>query len=78
MTFKNFYLEQTHAEVDKAVSNKDWQDFRKSLKGLSTSTKLQKLSQWVKKKNASKKAKLQVSNYKGALRRAGLLKPEKH
>lgn len=78
MDFKKFYSEQTHAEVDKAVSNKDWQTFRKSLKGLSTPTKLQKLSQWVKKKGGSKKAELQVSNYKGALRRAGLLKPQKN
>lgn len=77
MDFKKFYIEQTHAEVDKVVSDKDWQTFRKGLKGLSTSTKLQKLSQWVKKKNASKKSKLQVSNYKGALKRAGLLKPKK-
>lgn len=77
MTFKIFYIEQTHAEVDKAVSDKDWQNFRKNLKGLSTSTKLQKLSQWTNKKKKSKKAKLQVSNYKGALRRAGLLKPTK-
>jgi hypothetical protein len=78
MTFKIFYIEQTHAEIDKVVSDKDWQNFRKSLKGLSTSTKLQKLSQWVNKKNGSKKAKLQSSNYKGALRRAGLLEPQKN
>ena len=74
VNFKQFYKEQTHLEIDKAVSDKGWQTFRKNLKGLSTSTKLQKLSQWVNKKNESKKAKLQASNYRGALRRAGLLK----
>lgn len=78
MHFKKFYIEQTHAQIDKAVSNKDWQTFRKNLKGLSTTTKLQKLSQWVNKKGGSKKAKLQADNYRGALRRAGLMKPKKH
>ena len=78
MNFKKFFTEQTHAEVNKAVSDKGWQKFRKSLKGLSTSTKLQKLSQWVKNKKSSKKAKLQASNYRGALRRGGQLAPKKN
>lgn len=65
--------EETHEQIDKAVSTNDWQKFRKSLKGLSTSTKLSKLSSWVKKKGGSKRAKLQVHNYKGALKRGGLL-----
>jgi hypothetical protein len=77
MNFKTFFNEATHQQIDKAVSASDWQKFRKSLKGLSTSTKLQKLSNWVSKKHDSKKAKLQASNYRGALRRGGQLKPEK-
>lgn len=76
MNFKSFYKEATHQQIDKVVSDKDWQSFRKKLKGLSTTTKLQKLSQWVRKKNNSKKAKLQADNYRGALRRGGLLKPK--
>ena len=72
--FKTLFLEATHEEIDKAVSSDSWQDFRKGLKGLSTSSKLQKLSQWVSKHNNSSKAKLQASNYRGALRRGGQLK----
>jgi len=77
MNFKDYFTEATHQQIDKVVSNKDWQKFRENLKGLSTSTKLQKLSNWVHKKHGSKKAKLQASNYRGALRRGGQLKPGK-
>jgi hypothetical protein len=76
VNFKIFYKEATHQQIDKAVADKDWQSFRKTLKGLSTTTKLQKLSQWVNKKKNSKKAKLQADNYRGALRRGGLLNPK--
>lgn len=72
--FQTLFSEATHEEIDKAVSSDEWQKFRKSLKGLSTSSKLQKLSQWVSKHKGSKKAKLQASNYRGALRRGGQLK----
>ena len=73
ISFREYIKEQTHKEIASAVRPKDWQTFRKSLKGLSTSTKLQKLSQWVSKKGGSKKAKLQASNYRNALKRGGLL-----
>lgn len=73
-TFKEYLLEQTHAEIHKAVKGKKWQDFRKSLKGLSTKTKLSKLSNWVSNHKGSPQAKLQASNYKNALRRGGQLK----
>jgi len=76
MNFKNFFIEQTHKEIAKAVHHDDWQRFRKSLKGLSTSSKLSKLSHWVSKKGGTKTAKLQASNYRGALRRGGLLTPK--
>lgn len=69
MEKKSDYLKK----VQKTVDDPAWQNFRKSLKGLSTQTKLTKLSQWTKKKKGSPKAKLQVSNYKGALKRGGLL-----
>ena len=77
LSFKDFFLEATHKQVDKAVKSSNWQKFRKSLKGKSTSTKLQKLSQWTKSHHNSPKAKLQVSNYRGALRRGGQLPPTK-
>lgn len=76
MKFSEYYTEQTHAQIDKAVKNQSWQSFRKSLKGLSTKTKLSKLSNWVSKHGGSKQAKLQADNYRNALRRAGQLKPK--
>lgn len=72
--FDSLFLEATHQQIDKAVSSDSWQKFRLSLKGLSTSSKLQKLSQWVSKHHNSPQAKLQASNYRGALRRGGQLK----
>ena len=72
--FETLFSEATHQQVDKAVSSDSWQKFRLSLKGLSTSSKLQKLSQWVSKHHNSPQAKLQASNYRGALRRGGQLK----
>ena len=76
MKFKDFFIEQTHKEINKAVKHTDWQKFRKSLKGLSTSSKLSRLSHWVSKKKGSKTAKLQADNYRNALRRGGQLKPK--
>jgi hypothetical protein len=76
MNFKSFFLEQSHKEIGKAVHHADWQKFRKSLKGLSTSSKLSKLSRWVASKKSSKTAKLQADNYRNALRRGGQLKPK--
>jgi len=72
--FDSLFLEATHQQIDKVVSSKSWQKFRLSLKGLSTSSKLQKLSQWVSNHHNSPQAKLQASNYRGALRRGGQLK----
>jgi hypothetical protein len=72
--FETLFSEATHQQIDKVVSSDNWQKFRLSLKGLSTSSKLQKLSQWVSKHHNSPQAKLQASNYRGALRRGGQLK----
>lgn len=55
-----------------AVNDPIWQDFRKGLKGLATSTKLRRLSEYARS-HRGERAKVQVSNYRNALRRAGLL-----
>jgi hypothetical protein len=61
-----------HKEIMNCVKYKNWQEFRESLKGLSTSVKLKKVKEWVKKKD-SKCAKIQATNYINALKRGGLV-----
>lgn len=61
------------SKIQKAIKSKSWQDYRKSLKGLSTNTKLVKLNEWISKNNYSANSLIQVENYKNALRRGGLL-----
>lgn len=57
-----------------AVKDADWQELRLSLKGESTATKIRRLNGWLRKKNNSSRAKLQVINYMNALLRGGQLK----
>ena len=57
-----------------AVKDTDWQQFRRSLKGLPTKSKITKLSGWLRKKGNSRRAQLQVVNYMNALLRGGQLK----
>lgn len=57
-----------------AVKDADWQELRLSLKGESTPTKIRRLNGWLRKKNNSSRAKLQVINYMNALLRGGQLK----
>ncbi len=58
-------------QVMKAIKDDAWQDFRKSLKGLSTKEKISKLNSWYRK---GPKARIQVINYMGALLRGGQVK----
>ena len=51
-----------------------WQEFRKSLKGIPTTEKLNQLSGWLKKQKHSTQSNVQVSNYLNALKRGGQLK----
>jgi len=60
-------------EIDKAIDDKKWQEFRKSLKGLSTEEKLDKLQEWLNSHKGSRKAEVQVINYINALKRGGQL-----
>jgi hypothetical protein len=65
----------TPEEVRKyAVADKSWQQFRLSLKGLSTSEKLQRLGIWRHRGTAiSRSTQVQVDNYINALKRGGQL-----
>jgi len=60
-------------EIDDAINDPEWQEFRVSLKGLSTEEKLNKLEQWLKI-HKGHKAKVQVINYMNALKRGGQVK----
>ena len=64
----------TRDEIMEAVEDDQWQDFRISLKGLSTETKIRKLWEWVESHDTSREAQVQVTNYVNALRRGGQLK----
>ena len=61
----------TKKEIMEVIQDDKWQEFRVSLKGLSTKEKLEKLASWYLK---GKKAELQVINYYNALKRSGLIK----
>jgi len=58
-------------DIQRCIVGSKWQDFRISLKGLKTSTKIRKLKEWKKKNKNSKCSEIQVSNYINALKRAG-------
>jgi hypothetical protein len=57
-------------EIQDAVKDPQWQAFRKTLKGLSTSVKLRRLRQYAKE-NQGRRAQVQVQNYINALKRGG-------
>jgi len=54
------------------VRDSNWQSFRKSLKGLPTSEKLQRLDVW-RNTYKGRPAKVQIDNYINALKRGGQL-----
>lgn len=56
-----------------AIRDPEWQAFRLSLKGLSTTEKLRKLRGWLARHSSSEKARIQVQNYINALKRGGQL-----
>jgi len=60
-------------EIDPAVKDTKWQDFRRSLKGLDTEEKLDELEQWLID-NPGRKSEIQVINYYNALKRGGQVK----
>jgi len=53
------------------IKDKKWQEFRKSLKGLSNAEKYKQLSKWLRSHNNSHRSKVQVTNYINALKRGG-------
>jgi len=64
-------------EIARAVSDAKWQRLRKMMKGKSLSEKFNMLKNHLRSENNSRKAKIQVTNYVNALRRAGQVPPRK-
>jgi len=68
----------TH-EISEAVEDEEWQRFRKKLKGLQTSEKLDKLYARLEQvlitssRDVFRKYEVQIDNYLNALRRGGQL-----
>lgn len=61
-------------QIAEAVNNEHWQQFRRSLKGLPTSQKLNELrNYWVNYNHVNEKVRIRVDNYINALRRGGFL-----
>ena len=64
-------------EIARAVSDAKWQRLRKMMKGESLTKKFNMLKSHLRSENNSRKAKIQVTNYVNALRRAGQIPPRK-
>lgn len=68
----------TAAEISEAVKDPKWQAFRKSLKGIPTTDKLDKLHDWIVQHRDAQSIvprliRVQVENYINALKRGGQL-----
>jgi hypothetical protein len=61
----------TRDEIQQAVLNPEWQNFRAGLKGLPTGIKLVCLRGWLIRHAQSREATIQVKNYVNALKRGG-------
>ena len=62
--------------IQSAVRDADWQYWRLKMKGKSLKEKYDMLVEHLKKENYSENAKIQVTNYVNALRRAGMVDPQ--
>lgn len=62
-------------EIMEHVRDEAWQRFRASLHGLPTSSKVVALVGWLHTNSHSHASRVQVMNYKNALRRAGFVSP---
>jgi hypothetical protein len=68
----------TQYEIRGAVAFEDWQEFRKSLKGVPTSDKLKRLWDWLEDIGTTSNQDdkdIQVLNYLNALARGGVITP---
>ena len=64
----------SRVEIANAVADKSWQIVRRGLKGQHIAAKYVLLTYWYDTSHDKEKAKIQITNYVNALRRAGMVK----
>ena len=72
---KVYFGHMPKQEVLQAVKDPEWQAIRIAMKGTSLEHKYRCLTAWLKVKEYSREAQVQVTNYVTALSRGGLIKP---
>jgi len=76
MDWKTLYFgHMCKDEVLRCVKDPEWQALRIAMKGSTTEHKFYSLTAWLKVRNYSREAQVQVTNYVTALSRGGLIKP---
>ena len=61
------------AQVQRAISESRWQEYRANMLGTSLRSKYIALKDWLEDSEYSDAAKIQVTNYVNALKRGGLI-----
>lgn len=68
----------TREEIAEAINDKEWQEFRKGLKGKSTADKLRALRKYYWRSDSleeDEKVDIRIDNYLKALARGGQIEP---
>jgi hypothetical protein len=73
---KLYFGKLDRKEIQACVVKEDWQKIRLDMKGKTLDYKYATLCWWIKHKDCSREAQVQVTNYVTALSRGGLIKPE--
>jgi len=60
-------------QIQQAVADPKWQEYRTEAIGTSLESKYIALQDWLEDNNHSERAKIQVTNYVNALKRGGLV-----
>jgi hypothetical protein len=77
MDWKKLYFGKLdRKEIQRCIADENWQAVRLSMKGVSLEIKYTTLCWWLKHKDASREAQVQITNYVTALSRGGLIKPQ--
>lgn len=67
----------TQSDITRVIKDPAWQSTRLRMKGMSTDQKIGTCVHWLILRGFSRDSEVQVENYLNALRRGGLLPPQK-